>query len=185
MAPKGRSKHQLVRSAVLPLLLYAGRAKGACEFLSVAENASGCHEGIDTFVRWELLACACIEAKLPGRAVRVTRSLLDEGFELPEAEERTSRHEGCGGDDDGGPTASRAPNQRGRPPLLALPTLRWREKGEASRRILQRTGVPRPPPSLFISDRPPPFLPLRDRRIPRCACCCWLAGPSSTSTGCK
>mmetsp|Transcript_7077 Transcript_7077/g.24339 ORF Transcript_7077/g.24339 Transcript_7077/m.24339 type:complete len:365 (-) Transcript_7077:1011-2105(-) len=154
VAPKGRSKHQLVRSAVLPLLLYAGRAKGACEFLSVAENASGCHEGIDTFVRWELLACACIEAKLPGRAVRVTRSLLDEGFELPEAEERTSRHEGCGGDDDGGPTASRAPNRED-DPLSSL-----FQPSDGARKVRPRGGSSR---GLAFHGRPPPFSSLTDR----------------------
>ncbi|QDZ24172.1 hypothetical protein A3770_12p66900 [Chloropicon primus] len=79
--PKGKSKSQRVRLALLPMLILCGRPRAACEFLSTAENASGCYEGGETFVRWMLLAHACLAARLPGRAVRVSKSLLDSHFD--------------------------------------------------------------------------------------------------------
>ena len=111
VAPKGRSNIGRSRTNLLPLLMWCGRSKAACEFLSVAENASGHYEGEETFKRWLLLTHACLAARLPGRAVRVSKSLIDSNFEVKDAgsDEDASGAEELGGGTHSAPSASVGP----------------------------------------------------------------------------
>jgi tetratricopeptide (TPR) repeat protein len=88
VGPKGVSKHAAARLSLLPLLLWNSKLRCAVEFLSVAENASGEYEGRDeSFTRWRMLAFSCLAAKLPGRAVRASKSLLNRNFHTKGSQE--------------------------------------------------------------------------------------------------
>mmetsp|Transcript_37409 Transcript_37409/g.80788 ORF Transcript_37409/g.80788 Transcript_37409/m.80788 type:complete len:766 (+) Transcript_37409:162-2459(+) len=79
-----------IRSALVPLLISSGRVRAAASFLSGAENASGLHEGVgNTYRRWLMLSHANLACRLPGRAVRVAQSLLNNYFANDTAQSMT------------------------------------------------------------------------------------------------
>ncbi len=86
VAPKGKSSRQAIRMSLVPLLLWNNKLRCVVEFLTTAENASGHFEGIETYKRWQMLAHACLANRLPGRAVRVSKSLLGKNFEAAEGQ---------------------------------------------------------------------------------------------------